>query len=75
MNQDLLRDTEQHMDKSLEILRRELTNIRTGRANPGIISRWYDRPIHQARKPVKVARRTWAVPEPRPRVTASPLVR
>jgi ribosome recycling factor len=37
MEQDLLRETEQHMDKSLEVLRRELTSIRTGRANPAII--------------------------------------
>lgn len=37
MEQDLLRETEQHMDKSLEVLRRELSTIRTGRANPAII--------------------------------------
>lgn len=37
MDQDIMRDTEQHMEKSLDVLRRELTNIRTGRANPGII--------------------------------------
>jgi ribosome recycling factor len=30
-------DTEQHMEKSLAALRRELANIRTGRANPTII--------------------------------------
>jgi ribosome recycling factor len=37
VEQDLLRDADQHMDKSLESLRGHLTTIRTGRANPGII--------------------------------------
>ena len=37
MDQDLLRDTDEHMEKSLEALRRELSTIRTGRANPAII--------------------------------------
>lgn len=37
MEQELLRDSEQHMDKSLDVLRRELSTIRTGRANPSII--------------------------------------
>jgi ribosome recycling factor len=37
MEDDLLRDAEQHMEKSLEVLRRELSSIRTGRANPAII--------------------------------------
>ena len=37
MNQDLMRDAEDHMDKSLDSLRRELATIRTGRANPEII--------------------------------------
>lgn len=37
MEQDLLLDTEQHMDKSLDALRNHLTTIRTGRANPSII--------------------------------------
>jgi len=37
MQQDLLRETELHMEKSLDVLRRELQNIRTGRANPSII--------------------------------------
>lgn len=37
MDGDLLRDTEQHMDKSLEVLRHHLSTIRTGRANPSII--------------------------------------
>ena len=37
MEQGVLRDTEQHMDKSLDVLRRELATIRTGRANPAII--------------------------------------
>ncbi len=30
-------ETEQHMEKSLAALRRELANIRTGRANPAVI--------------------------------------
>ncbi|GAC1445567.1 MAG: ribosome recycling factor [Chloroflexota bacterium] len=37
MQDDLLRDTEQHMQKSLGVLRNELGTIRTGRANPSII--------------------------------------
>jgi len=37
MNQDIMRDAEDHMDKSLDSLRRELSTIRTGRANPEII--------------------------------------
>jgi ribosome recycling factor len=37
MEQELLTESEQHMEKSLEVLRRELSNIRTGRANPAII--------------------------------------
>lgn len=37
MEQDVLREAEEHMAKSLEALRRELGTIRTGRANPGII--------------------------------------
>lgn len=37
MEQDVLGDTQQHMDKSLDVLRRELSTIRTGRANPTII--------------------------------------
>jgi ribosome recycling factor len=37
MNQDLMRQTQDHMEKSLEVLRRELSTIRTGRANPAII--------------------------------------
>lgn len=37
MEQSLERETRDHMDKSLEILRRELSNIRTGRANPGLV--------------------------------------
>src|SRR5438309_6318436 len=39
MDQDLTREAEQHMEKSLEVLRRELGTIRTGRANPAIIER------------------------------------
>lgn len=37
MEQEVLRESEQHMAKSLEVLRRELSTIRTGRANPAII--------------------------------------
>lgn len=37
MEQELLSESEQHMAKSIDVLRRELTNIRTGRANPSII--------------------------------------
>jgi ribosome recycling factor len=39
MDQDLTREAEQHMEKSLDVLRRELGTIRTGRANPAIIER------------------------------------
>jgi ribosome recycling factor len=37
MDQDFSTETEQHMEKSLAALRRELANIRTGRANPSVI--------------------------------------
>jgi ribosome recycling factor len=37
MEQELLTESEQHMAKSIDVLRRELSNIRTGRANPAII--------------------------------------
>ncbi|HLJ69384.1 MAG TPA: ribosome recycling factor [Chloroflexota bacterium] len=37
MEQDLMRDTEHHMSRSLDVLRTELATIRTGRANPAII--------------------------------------
>lgn len=37
MEQELLRETEEHMGKSLGSLRQHLTTIRTGRANPGLI--------------------------------------
>lgn len=37
--EDVLSGTEEHMDKSLDVLRRELSTIRTGRANPSIIER------------------------------------
>jgi ribosome recycling factor len=37
MEQELLTNTEHHMEKSLDVLRRELGTIRTGRANPAII--------------------------------------
>lgn len=34
---DLVHQAEQHMEKSIEVLRRELGTIRTGRSNPAII--------------------------------------
>jgi ribosome recycling factor len=37
VEQDLLRETDAHMSKSLDALRTNLATIRTGRANPGII--------------------------------------
>lgn len=37
MEQNLLADTEQHMHKSIDVLRHGLSTIRTGRANPAII--------------------------------------
>jgi ribosome recycling factor len=37
MDDHLPADTEEHMEKSLAALRRELANIRTGRANPTVI--------------------------------------
>jgi ribosome recycling factor len=37
MDQNLAAEAEQHMDKSMDVLHRELATIRTGRANPSII--------------------------------------
>lgn len=37
MDENLVSDAEQHMAKSIDVLRRELSTIRTGRANPGLI--------------------------------------
>jgi ribosome recycling factor len=37
MEEQFLHDSQLHMEKSLEVLRRELSTIRTGRANPAII--------------------------------------
>ena len=37
MDDSFSTETEQHMEKSLAALRRELANIRTGRANPAVI--------------------------------------
>ncbi|HVC22485.1 MAG TPA: ribosome recycling factor [Candidatus Dormibacteraeota bacterium] len=37
MSDDLLRDTQNRMAKSVEALQRELTSIRTGRASPALI--------------------------------------
>jgi ribosome recycling factor len=36
---DLLKEMEAHMQKSLEATRREMTTIRTGRANPALLDR------------------------------------
>jgi len=36
---DLLKEMEEHMQKSLEATRRELSTIRTGRANPSLLDR------------------------------------
>ncbi len=35
--EEMLNDARAHMDKSLDILRRELSTVRTGRANPALI--------------------------------------
>jgi ribosome recycling factor len=37
MEAEILRDAEEHMNRSLEHLRRELATLRTGRANPALI--------------------------------------
>ena len=37
MTQDILKDADQRMNKSLEALRHELARIRTGRASPGLL--------------------------------------
>ena len=39
MIDDILRDTRQHMNKSVESLRHDLTAIRTGRANPALLEK------------------------------------
>ena len=39
MIQDVLKDTEERMAKSIESLRRDLSTIRTGRANPSLLDR------------------------------------
>ena len=39
MIDDILRDTERHMNKSVEALRHDLSAIRTGRANPSLLDR------------------------------------
>jgi ribosome recycling factor len=36
---DLLKDCESHMQKSLHVLHEDLTSIRTGRANPGLVEK------------------------------------
>ncbi len=37
MDESFARETDEHMEKSIAALRRELANIRTGRANPTVI--------------------------------------
>ena len=39
MIDDIVRDTRQHMDKSVESLRHDLSAIRTGRASPALLDR------------------------------------
>ena len=39
MIQDVLKDTEERMSKSLDSLRRDLSSVRTGRANPALLDR------------------------------------
>ena len=39
MIDDIMRDTRQHMAKSVESLRHDLTGIRTGRANPALLEK------------------------------------
>ena len=34
---DILLDTEERMDKAIEVLKKSLSGIRTGRANPGLV--------------------------------------
>jgi ribosome recycling factor len=34
---DILLDTEERMEKAIEVLRKSLSGIRTGRANPGLV--------------------------------------
>jgi len=39
MIQDVLKDTDERMSKSLDSLRRDLSSVRTGRANPSLLDR------------------------------------
>lgn len=39
MIKDLLKDCESHMQKSIHVLLEDLTGIRTGRANPGLVEK------------------------------------
>ncbi|MFO0033572.1 MAG: ribosome-recycling factor, partial [Planctomycetota bacterium] len=34
---EILMDSEERMDKAIEILKKNLSGIRTGRANPGLV--------------------------------------
>ena len=65
---ELLRDTEEKMQKALEATRRDLTTIRTGRANPAILDR-VEVDYYGSRLPLtQVA--TVSAPEPRMLVIA-----
>lgn len=39
MIKDLLKEAEAHMQKSIHVLQEDLTGIRTGRANPGLVEK------------------------------------
>lgn len=39
MIKDLLKETESHMQKSIHVLQEDLTSVRTGRANPGLVEK------------------------------------
>jgi ribosome recycling factor len=65
---ELLRDTEEKMQKALEATRRDLTTIRTGRANPAILDR-VEVEYYGSRLPlIQVA--TVSAPEPRSLIIA-----
>jgi len=60
---DLLKEMEDHMQKSLEATRRELSTIRTGRANPSLLDR-LEVEYFGARMPINQVANI-SVPEPR----------
>src|SRR5260370_17326584 len=67
--QDLLKEMEEKMHKALEATRRELTTIRTGRANPSLLDR-VEVEYFGSRLPINQAANI-SVPEPR-RIVISP---